>query len=306
MQEKRLKTSFGQEIYVYTLKPETPPIASINLFHGASEHALRYLETAEALVEEGFLVVMHDHLGHGKTKTLDNAVFFDANGGAQKLIDSCYEVAQYTFDLCPNKPHFVIAHSMGSLILRALNTQHNDLFDGVVYIGSPIVPSFKLKAIRLLAKFVKRFKGPMHVSPLVTNLTQNKAYESMRKKGLIEHRYEWATSNVEIQNQSRNDPLIGLPFTISAQIDLFTIILWAHQRSQLKHPGNLHYVLCGEEDALCQYGEGAKQLSDQFLQYGYTNVRYKVYSNARHELLNEPIRKKVLNDIVEHFKKSID
>lgn len=302
MKDSKFTTTFGKEIAIYTIEPKIPAIASINIFHGASEHALRYREAAEALAEKGFYVVMHDHLGHGHTKDVNkDVVIFDTQNGAQKLLDTCYEVYQYTHKAHPELPHFAIAHSMGSLIIRALNHQHNHLFDGIVYIGSPIVPSFKLRAVRFLAKIVKRLKGDLHVSRLITNLTQNQAFESMRKRGLIEHRYEWATSNVEVQNQSRKDPLIGLPFTISAQVDLFTIILMAHQSSAISNHAQLHYILCGDEDALCNYGESAQRLSELYLQQGYTNVRHKVYPNARHELLNEPIKKTVLDDIIEHL-----
>ncbi len=306
MNKEIIKGTHGKDITIYTVEPKDEAIAFVNIFHGASEHALRYQETAKALADQGFYVVMHDHLGHGNTAEYDDLVIFAENHGAQKQIDTTYDIFKYTHDLNPQLPIFAIAHSMGTLILRALINQKHDIYDGVVYIGSPFISKVKVKMVKRLAKAVKLIKGPYHISKLITDLTQDNAYNSMKKRGLIEHRHEWVTSNKEVQNQAQKDPKIGLPFTISAQLDLFDIILVAHQWCPFPGSNDLYYIICGDQDALCDYGKSVQKLSQFLEQQGFTNVKHKVYPNSRHELLNEPIRKKVLHDIVEHFKVCIE
>ena len=305
MKTIELRDKANTKITVYEFKSKSSPKAIIQLFHGAGEHALRYQETAEALTQKGYHVLIHDQIGHGATAVHNDFVFFAKHNGAQKLIDASYEVYQYSHQLEPDLPIFAIAHSMGSLVLRAMNNQYPELYHGVVYIGSPYMSTFKVKMIQRLAKLIKTFKGDLHISKLITNMTQDRAYQSMKKRGLIEYRHEWVTSNVEIQRKARKDPKIGQPFTISAQLDLFQLIILAHQKSPFPGSNQLIYVLCGDQDALCEYGQKVSLLGEFFDKQGNTNVKHKVYVNSRHEILNEPVRHTVLNDIDFQFEDCI-
>ena len=46
---------------------DVTPRAIVQLVHGMAEHIDRYNDFARFLAERGFVVVGHDHIGHGKS-----------------------------------------------------------------------------------------------------------------------------------------------------------------------------------------------------------------------------------------------
>ena len=56
------------EISIMAVIPDKKPYrAVVQLVHGMSEHKERYLPFMEYLAELGYVTVIHDHRGHGKS-----------------------------------------------------------------------------------------------------------------------------------------------------------------------------------------------------------------------------------------------
>ena len=56
----------GLEISVMALIPDKKPYrAVVQLVHGMSEHKERYIPFMQYLAKLGYVVVIHDHRGHG-------------------------------------------------------------------------------------------------------------------------------------------------------------------------------------------------------------------------------------------------
>lgn len=76
------------EISVLCLMPEPgiKPRAIVQLVHGMSEHKERYIPFMEYLTDKGYITVIHDHRGHGKS-VLDTALrdFLITNSGLLAL-----------------------------------------------------------------------------------------------------------------------------------------------------------------------------------------------------------------------------
>ena len=72
------------EISVLCLMPEPgiKPRVIVQLVHGMSEHKERYIPFMEYLTDKGYITVIHDHRGHGKS-VLD-----------KKIWDICTEAVQ--------------------------------------------------------------------------------------------------------------------------------------------------------------------------------------------------------------------
>lgn len=64
-----LSEADGLEISALCIMPEekTEYRAVIQLVHGMSEHKERYIPFMEYLAEKGYITVIHDHRGHGKS-----------------------------------------------------------------------------------------------------------------------------------------------------------------------------------------------------------------------------------------------
>ena len=63
-----LSEADGLSISTAAMIPDQKPYrAVVQLVHGMSEHKERYFPFMEYLAGIGYLVVIHDHIGHGKS-----------------------------------------------------------------------------------------------------------------------------------------------------------------------------------------------------------------------------------------------
>ncbi len=63
----------------------------VQLVHGMQEHIGRYVEFANVLADCGYIVVGHDHLGHGNTvKNEDEFGHFADKEGWNRLVDDIH------------------------------------------------------------------------------------------------------------------------------------------------------------------------------------------------------------------------
>lgn len=61
-------------------------------------------------------------------------------------------------------------------------------------------------------------------------------------------------------------------------------------------------LLAGKDDPVGDYGKTVEKLYREYLKYGMKKVEFKLYDNARHELLNEFCRKDVMDKILKFIK----
>ncbi|MFW6319541.1 MAG: alpha/beta hydrolase, partial [Bacillota bacterium] len=80
---------------VYVFSPKNDAKAIVQLYHGANEHYERYQEMIDFLVNEDFIVVMHDQLGHGKRNQDKPTIHFGDQDGANKLLICAKNVRLY-------------------------------------------------------------------------------------------------------------------------------------------------------------------------------------------------------------------
>lgn len=141
----------------------------VQLVHGMSEHKTRYINFMEFLADHGFLCIIHDHRGHGKSvkSTADLGYFYGAGGSG--LVEDTLAVNQYARSRWPGLPVCLLGHSMGSLVARAFTKQHDDLIDGLILIGCPS-KNPGVKAGLLLVRIIKLLCGGRHKSLLLDKL----------------------------------------------------------------------------------------------------------------------------------------
>ncbi len=65
-------------------------------------------------------------------------------------------------------------------------------------------------------------------------------------------------------------------------------------------------VASGDRDPVGNYGKGVKKLVENYKRNGLNNVEMKLYSEGRHEILNEMNRMVVFEDITDWILRSID
>ena len=90
----------------------------VQICHGMAEHLERYEEFIDFLTSSGYVVFIHDHLGHGKSvKNDDELGYFGEKDGYKTLVNDVKLVTDLAKDKYPELPVFLFGHSMGSFIL---------------------------------------------------------------------------------------------------------------------------------------------------------------------------------------------
>ena len=76
------------EISVLCLMPEPgiKPRAIVQLVHGMSEHKERYIPFMEYLTDKGYITVIHDHRGHGKSVSDKKDLGYMYGGGEDAML----------------------------------------------------------------------------------------------------------------------------------------------------------------------------------------------------------------------------
>ena len=125
--EGRLDGVGGLEIYWQAWVPSEPPRAEIVLAHGASEHSGRYAWTGERLTERGYAVHAIDHRGHGRSE--GSRAVLDRMRHAVADLDALVEqVASEDGD----RPLVLLGHSMGGAVALSYSIEHQDKLDALV------------------------------------------------------------------------------------------------------------------------------------------------------------------------------
>ena len=115
------------DIYYQTWLPEGEPKASLLLVHGLAEHCGRYMNVVNHLVPSGYAAYGIDHIGHGKSD--GDRVFVDR---FQDYIDTLKSFFDLVRKWQPEKPVYLIGHSMGGLIGAAYLLEYQDELAGAV------------------------------------------------------------------------------------------------------------------------------------------------------------------------------
>lgn len=300
--EFTLVDPYEHEIQVYLWEADTrQPKGVVLLIHGASEYCERYDHFAKYLNSMGLHVIGNDHLGHGKTSTDLSKVYFDASIGFHKVYEGVKTVRDYVEEHYPKVPVIMFAHSMGSLIGRYAMLYDYRRYDMAIFSGTGAFSPWSIFIGKIISSIIIRLKGDQYVSPWFNNVIMGSHIRDLQKKGLINRRIEWISQDPQIQRAFEEDEYCGMPFTIGAQRDILHFIPEIQDKKKIKSSASSAaiYFINGDTDPLGHYGEDIKKLYNHYHDAGYSNVKYSVLSNTRHEVINAMEREhhyKVITD----------
>lgn len=302
MEKFVLKDNYNNEIHTYLYKPNKKIKGVVQIIHGASEHFSRYGLFAEFLVNNNFLVIGNDILGHGLSTDNLNYVHFADKNGEKIAYESVVLVKSWLEKNYPNQPKFLLGHSMGSFIARKLVLDFPEFYDKAIFSGSAYPPKSLLFFGKLLTNIIKTFKGKKYVSKLIQDISIDANPKKLRKDKIISgDKEEWLTRDKKIQDYYKHSKMCGQPFSVQANYDLFTWIQEVNNLSNIKK-GNFDlpiFFISGGHDPLSNYGKEINKLAKKLVNIGYKNIKVKIYPEARHEVLNEINRDEVYQDILD-------
>jgi len=271
----------------------------LQITHGMVEHIRRYEDFAEFLTARGYMVVGMDFLGHGASVlTKEQWGYFAKDHPSDVLIRDMCTLRKSVQEENPKIPYFMLGHSMGSYMLRKYLASHGNGLAGAVIMGTgyvaPPLTLFGMCIVRISAYF----HGWYYRSRFVDVLTKGKPYRGFDLTGKDRFR-SYLTKDVKIVEAYKSDPRCQFLFTLNGYMGLFEAVLYTCQKKNIeKVPLNLPLLfVSGKEDPVGNLGKGVKKVVHLFKTAGHKNVTCKLYTDDRHEILNETDKDKVYKDI---------
>lgn len=251
------------------LPDDAAPRAMVAVVHGYSEHSGRYQELSQRLTEAGYAAELFDLRGHGRSEGPRAFVrsFEEYVRDLQRFIERLRERE-------PELPLFLLGHSMGGLIAAVWTLEHESELRGLALSAAP------LKVNDEIHPWLQRF------SPVIGALAPRlptvrfddtllcrraEVVQAYRDDPLVYHGRMLACTGAELLRNSRE---------IAGRVSQFSVPL---------------LVMHGSGDRLADPA-GSRGLYEQAASADKT---FKLYEGLYHELLHEPERQQVMNDLVD-------
>lgn len=258
----------GVQIYHQEWYPGASAKAVLLVVHGSGEHSARYGNVVDYSVPRGYAVCAFDLYGHGKS------------GGSRKFIrkfeDYAEILAKYdrlVRQRVPDAPVFLVAHSLGTLIALYYLLDHQADFRGAVLSGSLV-------------------KVPENVS-VATIVVGRLLSRLMPRAGILDQSYdELISRDPDVVRAARADPLMyhGKMTARLAAESLRAMQRIERQQASITLP---LLILHGGADRIVE-PSNARLLAERV---GSEDTTVRLYDGLYHEVVNEPERHQVFNDI---------
>lgn len=280
--------------------PEGDIKGMLQVVHGMTEHIERYHDFMNEVAENGYLVFAYDHLGHGHTAVDRGELGFIAHeNGWKYLVDDVNRFAdEVRAEFGEGLPYYLMGHSMGSFIVR-LAAEKFDKDNKLIVMGTG-GPNPAVYSGIATVKLIKKIKGERYISKTIEKLV----FGSYNKKFDGDSPYSWLSTIEQERIDYANDPLCTFKFTASAMEDLLHLTKESNSKRWFDSRVTKKPILLisGADDPVGDYGKGVKAVHDRLKANG-ADVKFKLYANCRHEILNDICRKKVVKDILEFIAK---
>lgn len=287
-----IKSQFDQLLLDVIIMSPSHPKGIIQFSHGMCEHKERYFDFMSYLNKQGYLCIIHDHRGHGKSIKNSNDLGFFYEHGDIGIVEDLHQISLFIKKRYPSLPLYLFGHSMGSLVVRCYCQQYDNDIDGLFVCGSPSYNSASGIGITL-SKILSTFFGDHHRSSLIQKI----GFEAFNKKFNKKIPNSWICSDKNIVDTYNQDPLCHFIFTTNGFETLFRLMqrTYSPQNWQVNHRDLPICFIAGEDDP-CIVNEKSFSNAVQFMiERGYKQTTSHLFSHMRHEILNEQKKKMSIN-----------
>lgn len=288
----------GHQILVDSWHPaaDSSPNALLHIFHGLGEHTARYERFAQSCAANGIIVVAHNHRGHGENCDSESLGHYADNDGWNKLIADALLVQNNPREDYPDLPLVVMGHSMGSYIAQSFVMRYPQQASQLILSASTYAPRLRLRLGKLLATFDAWRHGPQHRSDMLNQMSFgdfNKRFAPNRTE------FDWLSRDENEVDKYVNDPLCGVPSSSQLWHDLTGGMLEITSKRAISSvPNAMPLLILGGQFDPVGGEKGMTLLADAYRKTGHADVTLSVYTDGRHEMLNETNRDAVTADII--------
>lgn len=290
-----IKSKFDElPLDVLVIRPSHPK-GIIQFSHGMCEHKERYIDFMNFLCQHGYVCLIHDHRGHGKSiRQKDDLGYFYENGHIG-IVEDVHQLTLWIKDQYSSLPLYLFGHSMGSLVVRCYLKKYEKDIDGLFVCGSPSNNPAAGLGIHLAHTL-----GHIHNDHYRSHIIQNIGFNAFNKKFDKKTPNSWICSDKKVVEAYNKNPLCNFIFTTNGFESLFHLVQETYS-SQGWHVSNKELpiqFIAGQEDP-CIISEKKFYQAVSFVkEQGYTHVCAHLFPHMRHEILNEKNQQKVYQFIL--------
>lgn len=288
--------NFGERANYAVMWQIVKPKAVLQIVHGMVEHIERYDEFARFANNAGYLVVGHDHVGHGETvKDPEDYGAFPKNW--QDLITDVHTLQREVSKKYPDIPYIILGHSMGSFITRLYLAKYGRDVDAAIIMGTGQQPRVQTWTAIGLTKILRVLHGEKYRSKFLEQMSTgmfNRFFSPNRTKA------DWLSRDeAEVDKYLAHEHHQFTP-TLNMYHSLFTFSNYAASPKWIKQiPHALPLLLIsGATDPVGGASKGVERFYALLQREGFSDVTLKLYPEARHEILNELNKAEVMRDLV--------
>ena len=260
--EKKLKGVDGVELFMSQSLVDRPK-AAIVIVHGICEHSGRYDYVVSRFNDRGYSVYRYDLRGHGRSGG-DRAFAQDY----ELFIDDTDRVVKTAQQENPGTPLFMLGHSMGGFLTPAYAITDPDRLSGQVLSGAAVI---LLPAVKGLESFDYNAQARNPIPNSLSNVISR---------------------DPKVVQAYADDPLVLKEFTTKLMGEIFI----RGGQWIMQNMGDYRYpcsILHGGADQIVP-PDAAQYFHDHIAS---KDKQVKIYEGLFHEILNEPERDTVLQDI---------
>lgn len=267
--ETKHTTRDGEELYLQAWIPDDFK-AAVLIVHGLAEHSGRYAHVAEFLTENGYAVYTFDGRGHGKSVDGPPDAFYPSiDDYTDDVADLYGKMKQHA----AGKPCFIFGHSMGGCITSYYEITQNPDTAGILLSGPAVIVGDDISPFLI------------RVSKLLSRIAPKMATTVLDGSSI-------SRDPIEVEKYN-NDPLNyrgGIRARVGAEM-LKAINTITEKTAQFKNPV---LIMHGTADRIASPA-GSQNLYDGA---SSTDKTLKLYDGLFHELVNEPEKEMVMNDML--------
>ena len=286
----------GLRLSVFMTSPDRRPDAVLQIAHGMCGCKERYQPFMEYMADHGVACVACDHRGHGGSVKSDEDLGYMYKGGYTALVDDMKLVTDWAAREFPEVPLVLLGHSMGSMAARIYAKKYDYCLSGLLLCGSPGYEPMA-KALRLLTGLLCLYDG----GRLRPAYLQHIAASRYNKRFVSDGPLGWVCSDSDVRQEMMDNPKTNFVFTANGLHNLLGMMVEAYSDDdwRLANPELPVAFLSGEDDA-CMKGErGLHYAAALMYALGYHNVTAALFTDMRHEILNEKEKQIVWDDILD-------
>ncbi|WP_295081173.1 alpha/beta fold hydrolase [Ruminococcus sp.] len=265
----------------------------VQIVHGMNEHKERYYPFMDYLAEQGFITVIHDNRGHGKSIVEADDLGFMFRNGGEGFISDIAQFNKRIREAYPGVPVFMIAIGMGAAGARCFLKEHDSDLDGIVLLGTVCHSSFSPVARTISSVSAKR-PGSRFRSEKIFN-----AVDDGFGQFFEDPINSWRCSDADAVLAFNEDPLCNFKPTLNCYEELIWLVKQSCSSRGWKVTNTTLPIrfISGKEDPAMISEKKFMRSVNRLEKMGYESISHRLFDGMRHDVLMEKNSINVYKDI---------